>query len=155
MAIEYRSATQVDIPLMTEMRIAFLQDILGPADDNEVSELRSALNVYHTTALANNDYLSEIAWDGDIAVGIGGIVIREQPGGFKNPSGRLAYVMNMYTIPAYRRKGISTIILRRLMDRAKEIGITAFELLATKEGAPVYEKLGYYQHTEPVYRKME
>lgn len=154
MSIAYKAATHADVPLMTEMRIAFLEDILGKAEETEIEELRKNLSSYYAAAISN-DYLCEIAWDRERAAAIGGIVIREQAGSFKNPSGRVAYVMNMYTLPEYRRRGIGSILLGRLMDRARGLGITAFELLATREGAPVYEKLGYHKHSEPLYRKME
>ena len=42
-----------------------------------------------------------------------------------NPSGNKAYIMNMYTNPKYRRKGI------------------AISLEATDMGKPLYEKYGF------------
>ncbi|MBL0105510.1 MAG: GNAT family N-acetyltransferase [Bacteroidetes bacterium] len=47
--------------------------------------------------------------------GHGVLVYRRQPGNFQNPKGKVGYIMNMYTIPSFRRKGICTTILKALM----------------------------------------
>jgi GNAT superfamily N-acetyltransferase len=59
----------------------------------------------------------------------------------------------MYTVPEFRRMGISSNILNRLVDTGKEMGITAFELHATEVGEHVYKKNGFLIHNEPTYRK--
>jgi len=61
--------------------------------------------------------------------------------------------MNMYTVPRFRRKGICSMLLEKLTATAKEMGINAFELHATKDGEPVYEKNGFHLHEQPTYRK--
>jgi GNAT superfamily N-acetyltransferase len=79
--------------------------------------------------------------------------IHQQPGNFRNPSGRKGHIMNMYTMPGYRNRCICTTILNKLQETAKEMGITCFELHATKLGEPVYVKNGFKMHGEPTYRK--
>jgi len=37
--------------------------------------------------------------DGEYLAGAGGLVIRQQPGSFKNPTGITGYIMSMYTFP--------------------------------------------------------
>ena len=61
--------------------------------------------------------------------------------------------MNVYTLPKYRRMGLSKNLLERLVETAKQRGITAFELHATKDGEPVYQKAGFEKFSEPTYRK--
>ena len=86
-------------------------------------------------------------------VGIGSVHIRRVPGNFKNPSGVWGYLMNMYTLPEYRGRGICSRILTLLVDEGRQLGITAFELHATEQGRPVYEKNGFEIHHEPTLRK--
>jgi hypothetical protein len=81
------------------------------------------------------------------------MMLREQPGNFKNPSGKWAYIMNMYTYPSFRRLGICTGILKALTDEASLNNITAIELHATKNGELVYVQNGFVIHNEPTYRK--
>lgn len=41
-----------------------------------------------------------------------------------NPTGRKAYLMNLYTAPQYRRQGIAARILTRLVEDAHRRGVT-------------------------------
>lgn len=91
---------------------------------------------------------------GNDVAGIGSMMIRLAPANFKNKTGKWAYIMNMYTIPAYRRKGVCKGILNELVEKGKKMGIGAFELHATKEGELVYKQNGFVIHSEPTYRKL-
>jgi len=51
--------------------------------------------------------------------------------------------MNMYTDPAYRRKGIAYRTLDLLVRDAKRLGVTAISLEATDMGRPLYEAYGF------------
>ena len=58
-------------------------------------------------------------------------------------SGKKAYIMNMYTNPAYRRRGIAAKTLDMLVKDAKNKGIKFISLEATDMGKPLYEKYGF------------
>ena len=60
-----------------------------------------------------------------------------------NRSGNKAYIMNMYTHPAYRRRGVALKALDLLGQEAKRRGVTAISLEATEIGRPLYEKYGF------------
>lgn len=62
---------------------------------------------------------------------------------FHNPSGYKAYIMNMYTSPAYRRRGIAYKILDLLVNEARNKNISCISLEATDMGRPLYEKYGF------------
>ncbi|MBQ8038388.1 MAG: GNAT family N-acetyltransferase, partial [Lachnospiraceae bacterium] len=62
---------------------------------------------------------------------------------YHNPTGKKAYIMNMYTNPDYRRQGIAYKTLELLVADAKERGIAAISLEATDMGRPLYEKYGF------------
>lgn len=152
-SINYFKADEKDIFTMVDYRLEFLIEFWGDQMNEQVNLLKQQLTKYFEHAIKNKTHICWLAEAENKIVGIGGMTIREQPGNFKNPSGRSAYIMNMYTIPAYRRQGICTNLLNRLMQSAKEMGIDAFELHATKEGEPVYRKGGFQLHPEPTYRK--
>lgn len=60
-----------------------------------------------------------------------------------NRSGNKAYIMNMYTHPDYRRRGVALKALDLLVQEAKRRGVTAISLEATEIGRPLYEKYGF------------
>ena len=149
---EYIKATAADIDAVVEMRMLFSIEYAGVQSPEVEVQLRQNLSDYFIKELDKN-YLCWFAKvDGEVA-SIAGMVIRINPGNVKNPSGIWGYIMNVYTLPKYRRMGLSKNILERLVESAKERGITAFELHATKDGEPVYQKAGFEKFGEPTYRK--
>lgn len=58
---------------------------------------------------------------------------------------KLQFIMNMYTAPDYRRRGIAYRTLELLVEDAKSRGIKAISLEATDMGRPLYEKYGFVQ----------
>lgn len=44
-------------------------------------------------------------------------------------------------------------ILNKLIETGTECGLTAFELHATDDGAPLYRKQGFELHDQPTYRR--
>lgn len=150
--IEYVKAGKQHIPQLIQARIDFFIEHSGPKQEDKIAELKTHLEAYLSIAIEQEDYIGWLAMaDGEIA-GAGGIVIRQRPGSFINPTGREAYVMSMYTAPAHRRKGIAATILNNLVAVAKEMGVKLVELHATPDGEPVYVKNGFKLHPEPTYR---
>lgn len=146
-------ATSDDVPALAKMRVRFLAELLGPAPAKASGLLQAALEQYFADGLDNDSCINYVAKANDEIVGMGSLVVRQQPGSFKNPSGKVGYILNMYTLPQYRKKGIGSSILSMLEDTARAAGITAFELHATKDGALLYEQAGFSLHSEPTYRK--
>ena len=62
---------------------------------------------------------------------------------YHNQSGNKAYIMNMYTAPEFRRRGIAYTTLDLLVEEAKNRRIQAISLEATAMGRPLYEKYGF------------
>ena len=84
-----------------------------------------------------------MGFDEDKFVGAGGISYFQVMPTYHNPTGKKAYIMNMYTNPNYRRHGIAFKTLDLLVTDAREKGITVISLEATDMGRPLYEKYGF------------
>ncbi len=151
--ITFFNATTKDVQTLVENRIAFAQELAGIQPKEKIEALRSQLNRYFLNATSDDSCISIIALCDNKTAGIGSVHLREMPGGLKNPSGKWGYIMNMYTLPNFRRQGICKGILIALIEEAKKCGTTAFELHATKEGEFVYKQNGFLIHVEPTYRK--
>ena len=151
--ITYHKATVNDTSTLVENRILFALELSGEQDGKVIQALREQMTTYLLKATADNTFISFMAKCDGVVAGIGSMHVREIPGNFINPSGKWGYIMNMYTIPAYRRNGICKNILNLLVEEGKKNGITAFELHATKEGEMVYRQNVFEIHHEPTYRK--
>ena len=76
-------------------------------------------------------------------MGAGGVSYYRVMPTFHNPTGRCAYIMNMYVRPAYRRRGIATAMLDLLVADARRHGAGRIGLEATAMGRPLYEQYGF------------
>lgn len=143
MNLTYKKATIQDIDLLTKSRIEVLRAANQLPDDVDMSEVEIQSYDYYKKALSDGTHTAYLVFDGDRFVGAGGISYFRVMPTYHNTSGRKAYIMNMYTNPGYRRKGIACKTLELLVADAKEKGITAISLEATDMGRALYEKYGF------------
>lgn len=100
---------------------------------------------YYKEAFQNDTHTAYIVFEDNKLVGAGGVSYYQVMPTYHNPSGKKAYIMNMYTKPLYRRNGIAKRTLALLVEDAKKRGITSISLEATEMGRPLYEKFGFVQ----------
>lgn len=139
----YRKATIADLDILTETRIEVLRAANQLDDNVDMSEVKQQSYEYYQMALSDDSHIAYLVYDGDMIVGTGGISYFSVMPTYHNPSGKKAYIMNMYTKPEYRRKGIAFKTLDLLVDDAKGRGIAAISLEATAMGRALYEKYGF------------
>jgi GNAT superfamily N-acetyltransferase len=59
-----------------------------------------------------------------------------------------AYVLNVYTEPAHRRRGLARRLMREVLAWARRKGAAIVSLHASDAGRPVYEGLGFKEGRE-------
>jgi GNAT superfamily N-acetyltransferase len=163
MSITYRKATYDDANLIAKYRITFLEelhrnmkkdeghDIHPTVDTGDAAgeKLHQSLRSYFGKALSSGEFIAYIAEDGGKPVGFGGMVIQSIPGSFKNISGKLGYILNIYTIGSHRGKGIGSDIMKMLIDDGKSLGLGKLSLHASDMGIGIYRKLGFHEGELP------
>ena len=65
-----------------------------------------------------------------------------------HPTGLRAHLMNVYTVPGFRRRGVARTLVSALMDAARQRGATEISLDATEAGRPLYRALGFRDNGE-------
>lgn len=143
MDLIYKRATSEDIDILTKTRIEVLRAANQLSDDIDMSEVEKESYNYYQKALCDGSHIAYLVFDGKRFVGAGGVSFFQVMPTYHNPSGNKAYIMNMYTNPAYRRRGIAAKTLDMLINDTKNKGITAISLEATDMGRPLYEKYGF------------
>jgi len=143
MNLTYKRATLDDLEILTETRALVLKAVYGVADDADMAEVRAQSYDYYKKALEEDKHVAYLVFDGEKFVGAGGISFYRVMPTYDNPTGEKAYVMNMYTAPEYRRKGIGYHTLDLLVKEAKTRGVTAIGLDASDMGRLLYEKYGF------------
>lgn len=139
----YKKADLSDIDLLTKTRIEVLRAANGLAPDADMSVVERETRQYCEDCLADGSHVAYLVFDGDKWIGTGGISFYRVMPIYRNPIGWKAYVMNMYTDPDYRRRGIAYRTLDLLVREARERGISFITLEATKMGRPLYERYGF------------
>jgi ribosomal protein S18 acetylase RimI-like enzyme len=142
----FRRASSDDNGILTEYRILFLTETYGERPPEKISALRKSLKDYFARSFENNTFIAWIAEYDEKPVGFSGLVIREQPGNFDTIHGRTGYILNMFTLPEFRKNGICRMLFQKLLDEAVLSGLDKVELHATTDGEPVYRQFGF---TEP------
>ncbi len=140
MKFEYRKATLDDLDLLTKTLIEVLRAANKIGNGIDMSNVERESYKYYVDALEKNLHTAYLVFDRNDFIGSGGISYYTVMPTFHNPTGKKAYIMNMYTNPDYRRKDIATKILDLLVKDARSREITVISLEATDTGKPLYEK---------------
>lgn len=143
MSIVYRRADIGDIDILTASRVNVLRAANGLDDSADMSVIEEESRKYYARALADNSHTAYLVFDGERLVGTGGVSYYTVMPTCDVPTGKKAYIMNMYTAPEYRRQGIATRTLDLLVQDAKSRGVTFITLEATQMGRPLYERYGF------------
>ena len=142
-ALTPRRAGLDDVEALVRLRLALLREIgeLQPGDDEPA--LAEAIRRYLAGALPGEACAGWVVTDGARIVAGGLLVFFYRPPSARNPAGVEAYVLSMYTEPAWRSRGLATAILRAMLGFAREGAARRIWLHATPEGRPVYERAGF------------
>ncbi len=143
MDLKYRKADTEDLDLLVQTRIEVLRAANRLSDDADMREVGERSRLYYRQSLRDGSHTAFLVFDGERFAGAGGISYYQVMPTYHNPSGRKAYIMNMYTRPEYRRQGIAYRTLDLLVRDARARGVRAISLEATEMGRPLYEKYGF------------
>ena len=141
----YKKATMKDLHILVQSRLETLRAANGLEEDTELGEVEAESAQYYAKSLDSGRHVAYLVYDAHRVIGTGGISFYQVMPTYHNATGRKAYVMNMYTNPAYRRRGIARKLLKLLVAEAADRGIGQVALEATESGRPLYEKCGFVQ----------
>jgi len=145
-----RQADAADIPFLARHRAAMFRD-MGQLAAQLEEPLEQATAAWLREALPRGEYLAWVAADegtaGDVIGGAGvqlrPILPRPRPGAGDLELGPEAIVLNVYVVPAWRRRGVANALMRTLLHTLSEQGIHRVVLHAARDGRRLYERLGF------------
>ena len=138
-----RRAAVDDIDDLVRLRVALLRE-MGTLADADDAPLVKATRRYLAADLPAERFIAWVGTDDDGAViACGGLVFLQKPPSPGNHSGREAYIMNMYTAPEWRGRGLATRLFDALLNHARESGVLLARLHATEDGRALYERSGF------------
>ena len=84
----------------------------------------------------------------DLVVAGAGLWLMDWPAHMLGSSGRRGNILNVYTEPSFRRRGLARKLIEAALDWCKANGIDFVILHASPEGRALYESLGFQASNE-------
>ena len=140
--MHFGEATLEDLDNLIQIRIDFLEDAGGSLSADMEKTLRTQLSAYIPRHLNRDLFIFTAKDDGRIISTIFLSLVEKIPN-TEYPNGITGIVHNVYTYPSYRKAGTATALLQQMVQKARHLDISAIDLIATKEGRPLYEKAGF------------
>jgi GNAT superfamily N-acetyltransferase len=137
-----RPATVADVDTIVRQRRLMFTD-MGRGSQSELDAMDAAGAPFLRSAIGDGSYrgwLVEVA--GRVVAG-GGVWITGFPPGPLDPATRRAWILNMYTEPEYRRRGLARRLMETMIGWCREQGFVFVALHASDDGRPLYELLGF------------
>lgn len=143
MTLNWKRATPGDLEALTVSRVMVLRAANQLDDHADLSAVEAASRQYYARALDDDTHAAWLVYSGDKLVGTGGVSFFQVMPTVHNPTGRKAYIMNMYTAPEYRRQGIARRTLEMIVAECRRRGVMHISLEATSAGRPLYAAFGF------------
>lgn len=138
-AFIYRRAEEKDAACLAALRMCQLQEEGGPLNE----EVGAALKDWYSIHLKDGSFISWLAADSEKIAAASGMTFAVKPPYAANPQGKIGLVSNMYTCPAYRRKGLANELLKRVLEEARAYGRGVVQVTASEMGVLLYRRAGF------------
>lgn len=138
-----RQAEAADITALVNLRMGLFCELGELADPLADSALWQATHDYFSKAEADGSARSWVVEVEGELVACGTLAFFVRPPYPGNLSGREAYLLNMYTLPAWRKQGMASALLDAMAADARERQLGKLWLHASDEGRALYERMGF------------
>jgi GNAT superfamily N-acetyltransferase len=157
-SFQIRRATAHDAAIIAWHRSRMFQD-MGRISGAAFEILRAKAQTRLEEWLTSGDYVGWLATPGDqpeLVVGGAGVQLqRILPRPVDKATigeGRQGTIVNVFTEPEWRRRGIAGLLMKEIIAWSKTEKIDRLILHASDDGRPVYEKLGFKESNEMLLR---
>ena len=143
-----RLATLDDVPTIVHHRHAMFAE-MGTGTVESRQAMNEGSEIWLRDKIACGDYLGFLVVNGaDTVVAGAGLWLMDWIPGPLDIQTRRAYILNVYTEPDYRGRGLARWLVTSAMDWSREHGLNTVLLHASDAGRPIYESLGFTASTE-------
>jgi GNAT superfamily N-acetyltransferase len=153
-----RVASASDAAVIAWHRARMWQD-MGDLPDECFEPLRARAEVHFCELLANGEYVGWLAApldDPEKIIAGAGVLLRNSLPSPRKVSGKtvgvtqgkLGLLINVFTEPEWRRRGVAMQLMQRVIDWSREHQLDRLVLHASDAGRPLYEKMGFVATNE-------
>jgi len=142
-----RQAAVSEIECLVDLRMAMF-DAMDLLDGENRERTRGDCLAYFKETLPSEEFRVWIigasgALTGGEAIASIGLVVHSVPPSPLNRVGKEGYIMNLVTLPPWRRKGAARALLAHVLDILRAEGVPIATLHASSDGRALYEELGF------------
>lgn len=154
MTLKARMAVAGDVKQLIKARFDFFNEEKWEMTSGQRDAMKRLLRQYFTRHL-NIDFFAAMLEDAGQIVSIAFLVVLEKPANPFFPTGKTGTIFNVFTYPAYRRKGFATRLMKMLIEEGKRHGLSFLDLCATADGKVLYQKLGFREEKTVEFTEMK
>jgi GNAT superfamily N-acetyltransferase len=137
-----RVASSSDLDTIIRHRRCMFSE-MGHRDEAALERMETTSAPFIKAGLADGSYRGWLVENADGVVAGGGVVIVGYPSAPHAPRPCRAWILNMYTEPKYRGRGLAKLIMEAMISWCREQGFEWVSLHASDAGRHLYEKLGF------------
>ena len=109
----------------------------------ESFDLKPNLYKFYSKQLISDNFAIFGFIDNNKIIATGSLSIMYKPPYYNCPNGKIGLLSSMYVDPSYRRKGLATKMLDKIIEYAKENECSLIHITASKMGELLYAKYGF------------
>lgn len=129
------------LPTLMHWRQEVIRNVFGM---EPTPRLMAQNRNYYRRHVADGSHIAIVAESDGVDAGCGAICLTEELPSPDNPTGRCAYLMNIYVRHEYRGHGIGHAIVRWLVEKARQEGCGKIWLETTDGARQLYEGIGFH-----------
>lgn len=145
--ISIRQATLADIPEIVRQRRRMYED-MHYTNTVTLDRMCTLTADYLRTAIPIGSFHAWLACSSERPVGGGAVLITPWPAHAYDLECRRATILNVYTDPEHRRRGIARRLMDTIISWCKQQGLARVTLHASDDGRHLYESLGFQDSNE-------
>ena len=138
MKISIREITA--LPTLMHWRKEVIENVFGTVPSKR---LLVANRQYYRKNIVNGNHVAILAGIDGMDVGCGAICLSEELPSLDNPSGKCAYLMNIYVRKEYQKQCVGHHIVSWLVERARQLGCDKIYLETTEGARSLYKNIGF------------
>lgn len=146
-----RRATIEDAPLITSQRHQMFADN-DLASDARYGEMDLAFEPWVRERILDGRYVGFLLEEDETVLAACGVFFMDFPPHYLDPAPTRAYLLNFYTAPEARGRGLATQLLQQAVDECAARKVEVVTLHASKFGKPIYERFGFLRNNEMIFK---
>lgn len=127
-----------------DLRIALFRELGEISETDDIAELSVSTEEYFTANIGN----SLLSWgikDDERIISIASLNLFSRIPYLENLTGKEGYILNIYTMPNYRKKGMAGKLVNSIIDYAVKNEIKKLWLNSSDQGKSLYLDYGFEQ----------